>query len=560
MNLNFHYVAFKNILSYGNKLTRIDFDKGLTLISATNGSGKSSILDALNYCLYGKAYRDIKIDQLINRVNKKQMFCEIEFELNNKVYKVQRGKKPDIFKIYEDGVEIDMLSTKKNNQEYLNNLMHIGDNLFRMIICISSGDKPFLAKTAAEKRKQLEEMFSLNVLGNITSDLKKEKVILNSDYKSSTNDYNSQKGLAESYRNQKAIITEQNSKLETINAENIKSIEDRIVAKKEEIAKLERNIKKCEDELEKHTITTTSEELKEKLIKAKVEIEGIKKNIDTLGDKCPICGNTDVTHIQHHKDELNKELSEIIEKAKSWKEEYISVNQEEEFINTLKNNIAQFNTDKSYKDNELSSINVEKENFKPIDLLDCSEVDMSLKDTIENIDKIYNNLTNLEKELKINGDLIEILSDNGIKRHFFNKLIPLLNQDIAKYLEEFGLNIKITVEDNFDTIITDYRNEIAYEAFSCGERTRIDLAMLLSMYNICIKLSSLKCNLLFIDELLDTGIDDNGLMAFMGTICRITKENKLSSYIISHKLQKTPMINNVLKIEKNNMFSEITKV
>lgn len=182
MYVEFKKLRFKNILSYGNSFTEVDFQKGINLIKAANGSGKSTMLDAMTFCLFGKPYRDIKLAKLVNETNEKDLVTEVEFQIGKDLYKIVRGLKPALFQIFKNNSEIDLLSSKKLNQDEIDKLLGINLRLFKNIVCIAAtNNKPFLSLSIGDKRLLMENVFNIDVLGDICKDVKKRRTVASAE-------------------------------------------------------------------------------------------------------------------------------------------------------------------------------------------------------------------------------------------------------------------------------------------------------------------------------------------------------------------------------------------
>ncbi len=175
MFVDFGRLMWRNFLNYGNKPTKIRLEKGIHLLSGKNGDGKSTLIDAMCFCLFGVPYRKVKIKELVNRINKKKLYTEIEFRVNKKSYRIERTLNPDSVKIWEDSVELDLLSSKRLVQDDIDKIIGINHKMFRQIISLSiSYNKPFLIMMLSEKRDIIESIFNIKIFGEMLKILKKE--------------------------------------------------------------------------------------------------------------------------------------------------------------------------------------------------------------------------------------------------------------------------------------------------------------------------------------------------------------------------------------------------
>lgn len=566
-------------MSFGNNMTEFSFENGLNLISAKNGSGKSSIgPEALSYVLYGKPYRDIKVSELVNRKNKKGMLTEIDFLIDSDLYKIVRGIGPAKLELYKNGNPVESLSSKALNQEEINKLLGIDYKLFKMIIALSVNyNKPFLSLSLPEKREVLESIFNVKVFSEMLKKLKKETVEIKSN--------------------------------KSFNDANMKNLEGSIIALKRQIKEVEDSIKNFDtnkqndlDDILKAILDTTKEQtkLEEKLNSIKLELDAIELDLEEYDDKinilksnvlvdetkikdykkqlkfiksntiCPLCSHElDEEHKQKEEDKINKEIEKAekrIEKNKKSLDTLNKKNIEKKDKERLKRNkdfeYGVVLQDINQRTFTLSSLEKEKQRIENRKF-DFSVVHLQTEyDTQVESYKEYAKLSSdYSEQLKTNEYISKMLSDDGIKTYFFKRLVPILNMKINDCLDMFEIPIQVNFDEGlYETIsITGTSDkDVSYSSFSEGEKKRIDVAILLSFIDTTKIISNWNCNLLYFDEILDNATDVDGLEKLLTAIKEMTmKDERLCSYIISHREGNSELYDRKITIKKVAGFSKI---
>ena len=580
MFVQFNKLRFKNILSYGNNFTEIDFSNGINLIRAPNGSGKSTILDALNFVLFGKPFRNIKLNRLINRINEKNLVTEIEFNIGFDKWKIVRGLKPTIFEIYKNDQVLDKLSSKKLNQAEIDKLLGINQKLFKNIVGVAvTNNKPFLSMPIWEKRELIENIFNIDVLAEMSKEVKRRKTLEQSEEKLKITESSA---LEKQINDNKKYITDMTQYIANFNTNNENdkaNVISRIDELKNIISKNQKNIKVATDkiiELQEKTKVEPDTNAYSKTIKSlgisENEKKRIQKTLDQLKDNplCPMCGSElSGEHAKKHIKELTEEIDRltntVIPKLKSEEDAYKALKKEYDANIAMIRNIEMRKSQEELSlKNSNGEINQCNKKLEEIDKRQCpfnlDEYKEKVKTLNEQLDELKKVITGLTHQIEIDKELIDILGDDGIKVYFFRKLIPILNQNINSYLKKFELPICLEFDEQMQETIINGRSDMEYDQFSGGEKTRIDMSVLLSFFNISRIISNWSCNLLFIDEILDGGIDKNGIEQFLATLYNIVSDNekKLGIYLVSHKIDDVKIeINKTIEIKKKGLFSEI---
>jgi DNA repair exonuclease SbcCD ATPase subunit len=579
MKTKFISIKFKNILSYGNKVSDFDFSTGLNSITGRNGQGKSSIIDILSYNLFGQPFRKIKIMELVNRTNQKNMWTESEFEIDGNSFKIIRGIKPNIFKIYRNGKELELLSSKRLIQDEIDDILGINYNLFRQIIVLSvNANKPFLTLSAYEKRNIVETIFNIDVFGLMTrevkrklADLKVEQNIKTNELNYSETNYSSidrqlteytliKKNFDKNKKNDLSKIQKQHDKT----LSQIEKCEQHITIGDE--AKSVLNIVDMTDNKKKrsdlnNTISNNSYDI--------TRLENDNKFLEN-NDDCIYCGHTITT--AHRNKHLKKNSLTIKAKLKqndslnndeSKLNDIITANDEQ--IKSLSGIDAALTKEKDKIElytNELVRINKNKTDIEDRKIVfDIDHVKDQMKKRKREHEILSAQVSDINADIDMQTMLSDILSETGVKSHFLEKLLPLLNTKVNEYLELFEMPFLFTFDKLLEPKIVPLIGKsvpISYNSCSEGEKKRFDLSILFSFIDIIKTISSWDCNLLFIDELLDSALDSANLILILESIRKMTRKDKTRSlYIISHRSDQRGW-DKIVTIEKKGTFSQIT--
>lgn len=581
MHVEFKTLKFKNVLSYGNRWTEIDFTSGLNLIKATNGSGKSAILDAINFCLFGKPFRNIKIGQLINKYNAKNLVVGMTFQINKDEYEIIRGLKPGIFKLARNGNEIDDLSSKRLNQEEIEKLLGINERLFKNIVGIAvTNNKPFLTMSIGDKRSLIESIFNIDVLSAMAREVKKRNTLNDSELRLKLSE---NKGIQTSIADNKSYIERINKYIEQFDETKkttCENLQKSIGEYEKAISSIESNISKGNSAVEKLEAKVEPPST-EDFIKVSQEIgaaqnteKTVTKNLKDIGEGafCPLCGGEldeghSVTHIKELKATLDKLKNEVLPRLikqqaalNKKKEEYDALQQK---INVIKQKVVaeqvKLKTNTQHLETLRKQLKTEQEKKCDFNTSDYEKKLVELEITAA---KLGSEINEAEHRLKIDSKLIDILGDEGLRMYFFKKLLPILNKRINYYLKRFELPATLELNPMMEETITTGRFEQSYNQFSNGEKARIDMAILLSFFDISKMISNWSCSILFVDEVMDAGVDSNGTEQFLSTFYSIVSEEdkNVGIYIISHKLADVQINwSNVIEVQKKSMFSELKK-
>lgn len=566
--LDFEKIQWKNLLSTGNKFTTINFKQNKnTLIVGINGSGKSTILDALMFVLFNKPYRKINKPQLVNSINKKGLLVELFFSSGSKKYKIVRGIKPNIFEIYVDGNLLNQDADSKDYQEHLEKkIIGMNQKSFQQVVILGSSNYiPFMQLPLQHRREIIEDLLDVEIFSVMNIKLKNK--ILENKEKIDKINYS-------------IDLQKEKIKIQKINLENNKNDKKEELLKKEEnlnnvISRLAKNIdieKNLKEELKKdekikeyylslkdkeQSYIQYRKQIDEKLKKLEKNIEFFDKN-----DVCPTCNQNIEFHFkenhiqskQKKKEEFNKNLSSIsLMETKNKKlieeteKQLRVVEKKKNLLNDIQSEVAIDNRLKTIILSEIEAIKQEKNNISKQNNL-LNEMNTDLK-----------KMESVRQELIFKRSILDttniLLKDGGIKSKIIKQYIPIMNKFINKYLASMDFFISLEMDENFEEKIRSrYRDDFSYSSFSEGEKRRIDLAILFAWREIAKLRTNSSCNLLILDEILDGSLDVNGVDSFQKLVYTLPKHT--NTFIISHKVdQMVDKFNSILKFEKNKNFS-----
>lgn len=557
----------------------MDFHSGLNLIKAQNGSGKSTILDAINFCLFGKPFRNIKMNQLINKYNDKNLEVYMTFQIGNDEYEIMRGLKPTLFELKKNGQSIDALSSKKLNQGEIDKLLGINERLFKNIVGIAvTNNKPFLSMSIGDKRALIESIFNIDILSEMSKEVKKRNTLDRSEQRLKITELDGYNGRISD--NQASIEKIRNyiDQFEDNKKKELDKLTDEISAFDTKIKNNIKNIKLGEDKIEslkgKYEVPSDEEfaSLAKSLGVAEHERASITKTLKTIGDatECPICGSTlDEGHAKEHIDKLKADLKVLDENTipnlKKLETEYNAKKnaalENQKIIDEITDRVKEQIFNKGVYEKSIEDLKKKIEEIKNKKCeLTLDEQQTLIDELTEKVNILQQTIKDITHKIEVDNKLIEVLGDEGLRMYFFKKLLPILNGKINHYLQKFELPVTLEFDSFMNETIKTGRFEQQYNQFSGGERSRIDMAILLSFFDISKIISNWSCSFMMIDEILDSYVDNDGLEKFMSTLYNIVTENDktLGIYVISHKLNELTLpYNELITITKKSLFSEL---
>lgn len=587
MKLNIKKIKIKNLLSIGSKPVEFEFNKGIYLVTGKingktvrNGCGKSLIfVDAIVFALYGKSMRGLNLDQMINSINKEKCEVTLWIEINNKNYKIERGIKPGYLRVYEENENKPKeLGSKSKAQKKLEKILGISFLSFKSIITQNiNSTKPFFEMQASERRQFLEDIVNLTVYGKIFELIKKE----HNDYK------NNKRVLVSEYESVKNLYKDKVSTYKKINLlkENFeKEKQEKIASLTDEIEKLKKQKNEIEipekdyDEL-KDKINNKIIEIKEKrivinqtVLQNEKQINKNTKEIEKIQENpiCPICKTpTDSEHPKKHIEKILKENEDLTSETKTNK---TKINNIDSKLKELKEKLQKINK-------KCKKVNSDKEKLKEIEsnlfhtnkkLEYEKEKEFDINDVITKNDVLKTKKQVLVKQEELNKEstnlvytqrLKEIFGDKGIKNYIIKKILPVLNKKLNEYLMLFNASYSLHFDEELNENLKSRGcQNFSYNNFSSGERKRIDLALMFTLIYIAKTRNSVDCNILVLDEVLDTSLCADGTESFITFLKTSFKElyPNLCTYIITHKSDITEdNFDGIIEIEKDNEFTKI---
>ena len=565
--LIFETIRWKNFLSTGNHFTEITITSYQTnLIIGQNGAGKSTILDALTFSLFGKPFRKINKPQLLNSVNEKDCVVEVEFSIGPTKWKIVRGMKPNIFEIWRDGNKLDQSAAVADQQKWLEqNVIKMNYKAFTQIVILGSSTfVPFMQLSAKDRREVIEDLLDIRIFSSMNNVLK-EKI---RELKDSIRVYDLKKdSLQEKVKMQENFIDE----LENRAKRNV-------VDKEEKIGKLL---------VEENNLMGSNEEKNRELDDLQKKIEnfsGASKKLRKLGDLrgkisnkvstitkehkfftentvCPTC-NQDIEE-SFRINRINDAQSKAKELQSGYKELEGAIKEEEErerHFTTISEEITSLTHGISKNNTLISSCqrqirDLESEIQRIADQLANRNTEheklTTFKDTLKTT---YDELTKLKDTINYYDFSYSLLKDGGVKAKIIKKYLPLINQQVNRYLQMMDFYINFSLDEEFnETVQSPIHDNFSYASFSEGEKMRIDLALLFTWREVARMKNSVNTNLLIMDEVFDSSLDGFGTEEFLKIISYVVKDANI--FVISHKESLHDKFQDVIKFEKEKGFS-----
>ena len=567
----FKQIAYRNFLSSGNQPTEIKFtDTQTTLIVGANGSGKSTMLDALCFGLFNKAFRKINKSQLINSTNEKECLVEIDFSIGTKEYKVKRGIKPNIFEIWIDGVLQNQAAASTDQQKQLeDSILKLNYKSFTQIVILGSASfVPFMQLSTANRREVVEDLLDIKIFSAMNAVIK--------DRIKNTNDKIKELSLKQSMTEEKVEMQKEFiESIEKSGKENIEKKKDKITSITTYIDQLTaENAQKVEE------VSNTLQPQLENLLDASKKLKQLSNLKGKISEKvssiteqhkfftsnsvCPTCTQTIEEEFRLNKvNESETKAKELQQGYNELKEAIKEEEQREREFNSVSKEISSLN-------NEISNNNVK-----------ISQLNKQSRDLEQEIQDITNKIKNRNNERKVlteleqSLDLIQtekaknkedvsyfdfahsLMRDGGIKGKIIKKYLPLMNQQINKYLQMMDFYINFTLDEEFnEKIKSPIHEDFTYESFSEGEKMRINLAILFTWREIARMKNSVNTNLLILDEVFDSSLDFMGTDYFTKIIKYVIKDTNI--FVISHKTDELiDKFDKVIKFDKIKGFSKV---
>jgi DNA repair exonuclease SbcCD ATPase subunit len=565
----FEKVRWKNFLSTGNQYTSVDFtENNTTLIIGTNGAGKSTVLDALTFSLFSKPFRKINKPQLINTVNEKDCRVEVEFTIGTTAWKVVRGIKPNIFEIWRNGNVMDQFSSAVDQQKWLEqNVLKMNYKSFTQIVILGSSTfVPFMQLTANHRREVIEDLLDIKIFSSMNSLIKdkirgsKEEIKVLSLKKESLND---------KVKMQEEFMEE----LEQRSNENIEKKNEKITKLLQEADSYVIENHVTEDEVgtlikEQEKVTGATEKLRTLGgLKGKIsqKVSTITKEHKFFTDNvtCPTCTQpieeefriNKIDDAQNKAKELQsgyKELEEAIKNEEERERHFTNLSKE---ITTLTHGISKNNTKISGCQRQIRDLESEIQRITE-QLANRNTEHDKLANFQNSLKTTYDELVSRKDTISYYNFSYSLLRDGGVKSNIIKKYLPLINQQVNRYLQMMDFYINFTLDEEFnETVQSPIHEDFSYASFSEGEKMRIDLALLFTWREVARMKNSVNTNLLIMDEVFDSSLDGLGTDEFLKIIKYVITDANI--FVISHKTGMEDRFDSVLKFEKIKGFSRI---
>jgi len=546
--IKFQKLRFKNFLSTGNNFTELDFlSSPTTLVVGHNGAGKSTMLDALSFGLFGKPHRKVSKNQLVNSINNKGTLVEVEFSVNSQEYKIVRGIKPNKFEIWQGGNMINQNSHAKEYQQVLEkNILKLTHKSFHQIVVLgSSSFVPFMQLSGGARRDVIEDLLDINVFSKMNSLLKEKMSILKDEIQTSNHNLEMCKTKINAQKKYLRDLNAVNTAYRKEKEEKIEEINAEIVELQERNTELSTIVEERQPPLLKQIddLSVKAKELTEYMSSFKTQIKALVKESKFFEENevCPSCDQdisqeirdekvakakrkanalNDTMALAKEKDEDYKSLQEsydaMSEAIRNWQNE---LNNNNQTISRLQKNITSIHTDLSKAQGETGDL--EKANTE---LETLRESELSLTE----------NKYKLNEQYAYNQVNAELLRDTGIKTKIIKQYIPVINQLTNQYLQILDFFVHFDLDESFqETIRSRHRDAFTYDSFSEGEKQRIDLSLLFTWRQIAKMKNSVATNLLILDETFDSSLDDDGVDNLMKIINSLGEDTHV--FVISHK-------------------------
>jgi len=568
--IHFNYVRWKNFLSTGNNFTEIQLDRSsTTLIIGENGAGKSTILDALCFGLFGKPFRNINKPQLLNSVNASNCLVEVEFKVGGKDVKVVRGIKPNIFEIYINGKMYNQDANSRDYQKYLEQqILKLNYRSFTQVVILGSSTFiPFMQLKARHRREVVEEILDIQIFSLMNMILKQKLKTIEADHR--------ELEYKESLTSEKLLLKERY--IQDIQDNRRKLIEEKTVlisGNEEEIFKKKRKISDLQDDIEcMHEKISNAAKVVEQFDKLndlnsqlKTKHRSHKRLIKFFeeNEDCPTCQqhidevfkDTMISKENNKYDKLTVGIKELADKLEATKVKINIINEVNKNIQSNNVEIAKENSSIGELEKFNAALDTEIKQLQDghVDKKDHEEV-VNLREEFDTVSKEKNKL----REEKIYNEAVRtMLTDQGIKTKIIKQYLPIMNKLINTYLTSMEFYVNFTLDENFDeTIKSRYRDDFTYASFSEGEKMRIDLALLFTWRAVAKMKNSANTNLLILDEIFDSSLDGTGTDEFLKILNTLGDENV---FVISHKQDAlADKFRSTIRFEKVKNFSHISE-
>ncbi len=576
-------LTVKNFMSVGNQTQAIDFDRGqLTLVlgenldlggddsGARNGTGKTTIINGLSYAIYGQALTNIKRDNLINKINSKGMLCTVTFEKDGVEYHIERGRKPNLLKLSINGQEQELKDLdesqgdSRETQKAIEEVFGMSHEMFKHLVALNTYTEPFLSMKAADQRAIIEQLLGITILSEKAEALK-ESIKITKDSIASENtrietvkasNERIQQSIEALERKQRMWSEQKETALENLlkSIDRLSNIDiDEEIVNQRALTEWTKN-KKERDSLSSLIAKQTAALEKEQKVLTKLE----KELVSLAEHKCHACGHE--LHDSKHEEMLSLKatqveeskgaISEHLEELATLNEAMSLLGEQGDCPKVIYDNLEQALNHKSTLDGLERDLTIKEAEENPYD-----EQILELKNTaVQEID--WNYLNELVRVKDHQEFLHKLLTnkDSFVRKRIIDQNLAFLNQRLTYYLDKIGLPHTVEFQNDLTVIITQLGQDLDFDNLSRGERNRLILSLSWAFRDVWENLYQ-NINLLFIDELVDSGMDSSGVESSIAVLKRMTREREKNVFLISHRDDLTSRVNHVLKVIKENGFT-----
>ncbi len=567
--INFNKLRYKNFLSSGNTFTEINLNEyKTTLVVGGNGAGKSTMLDALSFSLFGKPHRNINKPQLVNSINGKGCVVEVEFSIGQGQFKIIRGIKPQIFEIWKNGTMINQSSHSKEYQKILeSNILKLNHKSFHQVVVLgSSSFIPFMQLSAWVRREVIEDLLDINVFSKMNILLREKSNILKqrlSDIEHTQEINKTKIETQNKYIRDITALTNESRNQYELKIHASQNLIDELQAKNSELSVgLDESVSEADERLRslqdrKQDLLLRSQDRQTRLSHVGMRITFFEEN-----ETCPVC---DQAISDGHKHEILQSTKESQDRGKAALKQIgvegqgveSEIKEQTSVLSTLRDRVHQLTTN-SQEISKLQRDVVEFQKFLDKEVsVDLDKAKLELVEHQEAKSELLEEKLKLSEQFNYNTVINEMLKDTGIKTKIIKQYLPVMNQLINKYLQVLDFFVHFNLDESFqETIRSRHRDEFTYASFSEGEKQRIDLALLFTWRQIAKMKNSVATNLLVLDETFDSSLDHEGIENLLKILH--TLDNDTNVFVISHKGEVLDgKFNTKIEFKKEKNFSKM---
>ena len=592
--VNFNTIKIKNFLSIGNEEVEIDFKQGLNVITGINkdkqdrrnGVGKSTIADAIHFAIFGETIRELSKDFIVNAINKKNTVVQLNFSVNEnneiKQYKVVRKLKPTKCYLFVDDVDLTE-STIPNTNKKIKSIVSGSPEVFQNCVIMSLNTTlPFMAQRKVEKRKFIEGILNLEIFSEMLNRARSEYNDVQKKYEHAHKDYDHSNNIL-------TLLKEQKDNIVKSVIEQKEKILNRISVIEKEIEENKNKIEPIDKELVERTkekiiqinekledISTKISDVKTNITRHDTEISFYQKQIDNIGtekDVCPTClheiTSNDREHIHLEKEKINKDILNRKEDIESLKKQVNGLKELKKsnldvkdkinvYISNVKTTANNNKLAKSFIKNLSNDLDSNNNNLKTLEEKETSvevqDLESKIKNKLIEVEELEKNTNDIHNDLEILNVVKYILSEEGVKSFIVKKILDVLNNRLAYYLQKMDANCLCSFNELFEEKIINEKGEnCSYFNFSGAERKNIDLAILFTFMDMRRLQGEVAYNIVIFDELLDSSLDEKGVELVLSLLNERVEEYKENIYIISHRKESAKAATGeVITLQKQN--------